>query len=151
MGAGTLPPVTARGRGLRLVATAAVLLTLLAGSAWGEDDHFPFGPFRMFSRTTKSTGRVTAARIEAVTADGEVVTIGHERFGLRRAEVEGQLPRFEDDPELLRHLADAYDEFNPDGVELVGLRLVNDITRLADGRVTSRETRVVAEWAARPR
>ena len=133
---------------MRGVATVVVLVALLAGTAVGEDDHFPFGPFRMFSRTTKSTGRVTAARIEAVTADGQVVTIGHDRFGLRRAEVEGQIPRFRRDPELLRHLAVAYDEFNPDGIELVELRVVNDISRLTDGRVTSRETRVVAEWAA---
>jgi hypothetical protein len=132
---------------VRGVATVLVLVALLAGTAWGEDDHFPFGPFRMFSRTTKSTGRVTASRIEAVTADGTIVTIGHDRFGLRRAEVEGQLPRFRRDPALLRHLADAYDEFNPDGVELVELRVVNDISRLTDGRVTSRETRVVATWA----
>ena len=138
--------MTARGRSIRAVATATVLLTLLAGSAWGEDDHFPFGPFRMFSRTTKSTGRVTASRIEAITADGRTITIADARLGLRRAEVEGQIPRFRRDPALLAHLVDAYERFQPDGPELVELRVVNDISRLTDGRVTSRETRLVAAW-----
>lgn len=131
---------------MRGLATALALVALLAGTAWGEDDHFPFGPFRMFSRTTKPTGRVTASRIEAVTVAGDVVTIDHGAFGLRRAEVEGQLPRFRRDPALLRHLAAAYREANPDGVDVVELRVVNDISRLTDGRVTSRETRVVAAW-----
>ena len=138
--------MTARGRSIRAAATAAVLLMLLAGSAWGEDDHFPFGPFRMFSRTTKSTGRVTASRIEAVTADGRTITIADARLGLRRAEVEGQIPRFRRDPALLAHLVEAYERFQPDGPELVELRVVNDISRLTEGRITGRETRVVATW-----
>ena len=131
---------------MRGVATAVVLVALLAGTAWGEDDLFPFGPFRMFARTTKSTGRVTASRIEAVTADGRTITVGDARFGLRRAEIEGQIPRFRRDPDLLRHLLAAYDRFQPEGPELVEVRVVNDISRLTDGRVTGRETRVVAAW-----
>ena len=138
--------MTARGRSIRALATAGVLLLLLAGTARGEDDHFPFGPFRMFSRTTKSTGRVTASRIEAVTADGRTVTIADARLGLRRAEIEGQIPRFRRDPALLGHLVEAYERFQPDAAELVRLRVVNDISRLTDGRVTSRETLVVATW-----
>lgn len=138
--------MTARGRRLRGLATAMVLVTLLAGTAWGEDDHFPFGPFRMFARTTKPTGRVTAARIEAVTAAGDTITIHDARLGLRRAEVEGQIPRFRRDPALLEHLVAAYDRFQPEGPELVELRVVNDVSRLTDGRVTSRETLVVATW-----
>ena len=139
--------MTARGRTLRAAATALVLVTLVAGTANGEDDHFPFGPFRMFSRTTKSTGRVTAARVEGVTVDGRTVRIVDGSVGLRRAEVEGQIPRFEEDPSLLRHLLVAYERFHPEAAELAELRVVNDISRLTDGRVTSRETKVVATWA----
>jgi hypothetical protein len=126
--------------------TVVALVLLLAGTAWGQDDHFPFGPFRMFAYATKPTGRVTAARIEAVTSGGDLVRVGAHQVGMRRAELEGLIPTFRRDPELLGVLADTYADLQPDAPPLVEVRLEYRIHRLVDGRVTRQEVETLAVW-----
>ncbi len=46
------------GRAVRTVATLAVAVLLTAGTVWGNDDEFPFGPFRMFSTSTPAGSAV---------------------------------------------------------------------------------------------
>ena len=41
--------LSTRGRAVRVAATAVAALLLLLGTVWGQDDDFPFGPFRMYS------------------------------------------------------------------------------------------------------
>lgn len=75
------------------------------------------------------------------------VKAGH--VGLRRAELEGQLRRFEDDPALLGALASAYRRDGPSGPELVELRLQHRIRRVRDRRLSDdEELRTVARWTA---
>lgn len=46
------------GRLVRLLVSVAYLSLLLAGTAFGDDDPFPFGPFRMYSTSTPPNGDV---------------------------------------------------------------------------------------------
>jgi hypothetical protein len=136
------------GRRRRLVASAVVGGLLLAGTLWGEDDHFPFGPFHMFAHANRPTGRVTAAELHAVDASGRAFRVGAAGLGLRRAELEGQIPRFEADPAALAVLADAWRRVHPDAPALLALRLEHHVHRLVDGRVTGEERELLAEWRA---
>lgn len=86
--------------------------------------------------------------MEVVDAAGRAssVEIRSDQVGLRRAEIEGQLDRFERDPSLLRHLAYSYEELHP-GEQVAVLRLYQEVTRLANGRTVGPVTRtLVAEW-----
>jgi hypothetical protein len=123
---------------LRLVVAGAVVALVLAGTLWGQDDDFPVGPFRMYATAAKATGNVRTAELWGVREDGTRVALQAKDVGLRRAELEGQLPRFRHDPSLLRALA------RPD---LVAVRLEERIRRVVDRRVQGEERRVlVAEW-----
>jgi hypothetical protein len=118
------------------------LTLLFAGSAWGEDDHFPFGPFKMYARATKPDGRVAITTMVAVDQAGRSRELLAEDVGLRRAELEGQVPRLRADPSLLAPLA-------PAGT--IELRLVSRGQRLRDGRPIGPVTdRPLAVWRRQP-
>jgi hypothetical protein len=143
----TVVPLRAGGRRRRLVASALVVLLLLAGTAWGRDDDFPFGPFRMYATTQHLDGFTSWFRTEGVLADGSVVDIPTSQLGLRRAELEGQLDRFRQRPELLDLLITAYERRQPDHVPLVELRVVKHRQDLRDGLPVGEPTeRVEVAW-----
>nr|WP_221204037.1 hypothetical protein [Modestobacter versicolor] len=132
---------------VRLVAAAAVLVVVLAGTVWGDDDAFPFGPFRMYSTRADPDQPVISTRVVGLTAAGEEVRLSGGQVGLRRAEFEGQLPRIEADPELLGLLAESYAEANPDAEELVEVQVVQRRFELSAGRPTDTFTdRVIVEY-----
>ena len=144
MAARTLPP---RRRAARVAAFAAGLALLLAGTAWGEDDHFPFGPFRMYSTADDPDGSVLSTYVRAVDADGRVVErVGERHVGLRRAEDEGQLDRVVDDPELLGDLATAFARRHPDAPPWVEVSVVQTAYVLVGGEPTDERTSVLATW-----
>jgi hypothetical protein len=123
---------------LRLAIGAVALVAVLAGTAWGQDDDFPVGPFRMYATAARPTGTVRVAELFGVRADGTRVLLQAHDVGMRRAELEGQLPRFRKDPELLAALA------TPAYVEI---RLEERLRRVVDRRVQRDESRVlVASW-----
>jgi hypothetical protein len=100
--------LTTTGRGLRLLIAGAVLALTLVGTIWGQDDAFPFGPFRMNDDPARST------RIDGLTGDGRRLDITGET-ALRPAEIEGQLPRLRRHPELLAAFAEDYQRRHPGG------------------------------------
>ena len=139
--------LTTAGRRIRGAFTAAVLAALLAGAAWGYDDNFPFGPFRMFSYANKLDGRVASAKVEGTTTSGRVITISAGELAFRRAEIEGQVQRFVADPDLLHLFAETYEELNPEAETLASIRLFYAIDHLVDGRkVGDNEQETLAVW-----
>ena len=126
----------------------AALVALLVGTVIGDDDHFPFGPFRMYSTTNKLDGLVRAAHVEGTTEHGEIVELEWNDLGLRRAEVEGQIDRFQADPELLSSLAVAYSNHVEDAPRLVEIRLMQRLTKLRDGRPTTSSDIELARWVS---
>jgi hypothetical protein len=138
--------LTVRQRRVRGIAFAGVIVLLLAGSLWGDDDHFPFGPMRMYSTTNAPSGRVQVIRFEGVTETGRTIDISTGSFGMRPAEIDGQMDRFRSDPRLLRHLVTAYESISGTETRLDELRLVIGIHRLRDRRSVSYSEDVVARW-----
>jgi hypothetical protein len=123
------------GKARRIAATIVVSLALLAGTFWGNDRHFPFGPFRMYSIANRLDGRIRSAVVEVQTDEAsawvQARTPGD--LGMKRAEIEGQVDRFVAEPALLRHLATAYERLN-EKATVVAVRLRQETTMLRDGR-----------------
>ncbi len=138
--------LSSRGRALRGGATAAALALTLLGTAAGDDDHFPFGPFRMFSTKTSPDGAVRVSLIRGVTVDGAEVRLEMASFGLRRAEFEGQLERIAADPSLLGDLVEARARRRPDARQLREVRLISARWLLEDGRRVGYTETPVAIW-----
>lgn len=138
--------MTVLGRRIRALATVLVLAALLAGAAWGDDDHFPFGPMRMYSTTNSLDDVVNTVKLEGVEAGGAVVAVRTQDLGLRPAEVNGQVARFRRDPSLLRHLIAAYSRANPDRPRLVELRLIYGLWQLEGGEPVSYREEEIARW-----
>ncbi|MEV4489039.1 hypothetical protein AB0K04_02875 [Micromonospora coxensis] len=141
--------LTPRGRAARLAATALGLALLLTGTLWGVDDHFPFGPFRMYSTSEPADAPAPDTRVEGVDRTGAVVALGQDATGIRRAEIEGQQDRYAADPSRLRRVAEAYAERHPDAPELVEVRIVIRWYGIRQGRPTGRWTDETAvRWQA---
>jgi hypothetical protein len=138
--------LTARARRVRVAATALTLLLLVAGTAIGRDDNFPFGPFRMYANTNKLDGVVSKGFIVAETADGKRFRLIGEQFGFRRAELEGQMRFFREDPRLIRHLATAWEQDEPGRPHLALVSVGQTIYKLENGRSTGRRNRIIATW-----
>ena len=140
-----MSPVARRAR---TGVTLALGALLLAGTLVGQDDDFPFGPFRMYSTRDDPDGVVTAARVEAVDAQGRVLVVPDAATGLRRAEIEGQAGRLAADPSLLGEVSRAHDRLHPDEPSYEVVRVVVSETELRDSRPTGLlSEQVVASWS----
>jgi hypothetical protein len=139
--------LTTSGRAARLLATVAAGALLLAGTFWGVDDHFPFGPFRMYSTAPGPDQDAPDTRVEGVDTSGAVVSLTERSTGIRRAEIEGQMAAYEADPTLLRKVAEAYVSRNPGAPALVEVRIVIRHEGVRDSRPTGTHTdETVARW-----
>jgi hypothetical protein len=139
--------LTDAGRRARLAATAVIAVLLLLGTFVGDDDAFPFGPFRMYSTRDAPDGMVLSTRVEAVDSTGRVLVVPDTATGLRRAEIEGQVARFRSDPSLLAALSRAHDRLHPQEPSYDEVRVVERRYLLRDSRPTGEQTeRVVASW-----
>jgi len=139
--------LTTRGRTARLLATVAAGALLLAGTFFGVDDDFPFGPFRMYSTAPGADEPAPDTRVEGVDTTGAILSLTERSTGIRRAEIEGQMAAYEADPSRLRQVADAYAARNPDAPALVEVRIVIRYEGVRDSRPTRTHTdRTVASW-----
>jgi hypothetical protein len=139
--------LTDRGRRIRLLLTVVGALVLLAGTLWGQDDDFPFGPFRMYSTAPDPNGAAKDTRVEAVDASGRTVQLTEANSGIRRAEIEGQQQAYEADPSRLSQVAAAYAQRSPGAAPLREVRIVIRWHLVKHSRPTGTFTdQVVARW-----
>lgn len=130
----------------RLLCSAGLLGGLVWGTFWGLDDHFPFGPFRMYSTTDAVDGPIRSLQFEGTSHSGETFPIPSAHFGLRRAEVDGQVERIRRDPSFLTHFVEVYEELNPDEPSLARLRIFHGIDILEGRRPVSYREEDIAVW-----
>jgi hypothetical protein len=124
-----------------------VAVLLLAGTLVGQDDDFPFGPFRMYSTAPDPDRSSPDTRVEGVDASGRTVVMSEVNSGIRRAEIEGQQQQFVADPSRLRQVAAAYAKRNPAAPALVEVRIVIRWQGIKDSRPTGISTdEIVAKW-----
>ncbi|WP_084516707.1 hypothetical protein [Microtetraspora niveoalba] len=146
-----VPPAAALsggGRAVRLVAAALCAALLVVGTFWGDDDAFPFGPFRMYSTSTPPNGNIHVMVLKARMPDGSWREVPLESVvvGVNRAEVEGRIPSFQAQPELVGRLVEAHDKLRPAEPRWTGARLVMRYLKLRERRFVGTEEKVVAEW-----
>jgi hypothetical protein len=141
--------LTDRGRRIRVVVTLAGALLLIVGTLWGQDDDFPFGPFRMYSTAPDPNGAAKDTRVEGVDTGGRTVQLTEANSGIRRAEIEGQQQAYETDPTRLGRIAAAYAEHTPGATPLRTVRIVVRWHGVKHSRPTGTWTdQVVATWTA---
>lgn len=134
------------GRFVRAGAVVAVAALAITGSLFGQDDDFPFGPFRMYSTTDDPNKPVVEILVFATDEHGRRFELNENNSGVRRAEVEGQLAKFVDDLSLEAAMADAWNRRHPS--EPVGrVDIVQRAHELSQGSPTGRVTdTVLATW-----
>jgi hypothetical protein len=139
-----------RGRAARVVVTAIGAVLLLAGTLWGVDDDFPFGPFRMYSTAPGPNEDAPDTRVEGVDSTGRTVLLTEVNSGLRRAEIEGQQQEYVADPTRLQQVAIAYAEKSPGAAPLKIVRIVIHWVGIEHSRPTgTSHDQVIASWTAR--
>ncbi|MDQ3958139.1 MAG: hypothetical protein M3273_07445 [Actinomycetota bacterium] len=131
----------------RLASAVIVAVLLSAGTFWGDDDNFPFGPFRMYSTKQGLDGQVRATEVDGLTASGEWIGIRFDDFGLRRADIEGQLGKLAQPPkEVLASMAVAYDRFGRGEERIVALRLRERTYDVENGVPVGETVETIAVW-----
>jgi hypothetical protein len=139
--------LSVRGRWIRVVATLLCGGLLLAGTLFGGDDDFPFGPFRMYSTGPDPNGDAKDTRVEGTDVAGRTVQITEGNSGIRRAEIEGQEGAYVATPARLERVADAYAEHSPGAAELRSVRIVVRWHGIEHARPTgTHRDEVIAEW-----
>jgi hypothetical protein len=139
-----------RGRAARVVVTAIGAVLLLAGTLWGVDDDFPFGPFRMYSTAPGPNEDAPDTRVEGVDTTGRIVVLTEANSGLRRAEIEGQQQEYVDNPARLQQVALAYADRSPGAAPLKTVRIVVHWVGIEHSRPTgTSHDQVIASWTAR--
>lgn len=139
--------MTTRARSARVALGAACFLALIGGTVWGDDDNFPLGPFRMYSVKNELDGEVRAVEIQGTTRSGRVITIPYADFGLRRADIQGQLGKLEEPPrKVLAALHRALVRLDPTPPQFTELRLRERTYDLEDGRPVGESVETQATW-----
>ena len=133
---------------IRLIAPLVVAALLVLGTWRGDDDNFPFGPFRMYSTAQRLDGEVRALQLWAMDEDGRWTSVLSEEFGLRRADLEGQVGRQAVPPAVvLEHLAATYGRLHGT-FPFRALQLRLRIYQLSNGQPVSERLEVIGTWRA---
>jgi hypothetical protein len=140
------------GRAWRALLLLVLTSLFLGGTAVGQDDWWPFSPWRMFSTSTSPSGSVNSLRIEAQIGNDptwQLAPLVPSSVGLNRAEVEGRIPQITADPTILGTLARSHAELRPDEPPWRAVRVVRHEVLLQGGVPTGeiRDTEL-AQWNA---
>ncbi|HZE50699.1 MAG TPA: hypothetical protein VE074_14110 [Jatrophihabitantaceae bacterium] len=140
--------VSRRGVAVRLAAVAAVLALVFAGTLYGQDDDFPFGPFRMYSTRDNPNGEVRELRVQLLLASGGVLDVTNASGAPRRAELEGRIGDLTARPGELAKLAPLYAAHAHGQART--LRLIWLVHPLHHGRSARPTTSIICSVPVRP-
>jgi hypothetical protein len=121
----------------RIAATVLGIGLLLNGSLRMSDDAWPVGPLSQYAFSPAKDTTIVITRVEGLLADGRRIDLPLrvETAGISRAEIESRIPQITADPSLLGSVADGWSSRHRGVPRLVRVWLVQDQTRLVDGRV----------------
>lgn len=133
-----------RGKQIRYVLVLVLAALLLWGTFFGDDDNFPFGPFRMYSTKQELDGEVRAIEMYAQDSSGEWTRLGFAAFGTRPADIEGQLGKLAEPPErILGWMVEAYENIHEEPFPYEVLELRQRTYDLEDGRSVGESVEVL--------
>jgi hypothetical protein len=139
------------GRSVRVAVTVVAALTLLAGTLWGSDDDFPFGPFSMYAGVNAPNDPAPDTRVEGTDTTGTTLLLNENNAGVRRAEIEGEEASYIANPNLLASIADAYARLNPTAPRIVKVALIVRLYEIHNDRITGAwRDDVRATWTGVP-
>ena len=132
----------------RIAASVIGIGLLLNGSLRMSDDVWPLGPLSQYAFSPAKDATIVITRVEGRLADGRRIDLPLriETAGISRAEIEARIPQITADPSLLRSVADGWSSRHRGEPRLIQLWLVQDQTRLLDGRVGSARPVELATW-----
>ncbi|GAA0037192.1 MULTISPECIES: hypothetical protein [Brevibacterium] len=146
-------PMSKLGMGWRIAVTAVALIILTAGQFLNTNDFFPLGSLTQYATAKDLNGEVNSTCIAAQFPGEDEprrLAFNTATVGIERGDVESQLQRVIDNPELLQTLADSYIRLHPGQPEPEKMILCRDTTQLSNGRsVGEPVTRTLAEWEVR--
>jgi hypothetical protein len=137
-----------RGRVVRLVATAAAAAGVVYGTVAGAEKMFPAGPMTQYAFYVPPDGAVHSIQVYADTTAGTHVPVhlSPSGVGIKRADIEIQLPAIQRDPSLLRTIAVAQRRLHPDQPQYVRLYVVDTVIPLHDRVPQPSHTEVLVSW-----
>jgi len=144
--------VSPRGRLVRLVVTVLALGGIAYGSIGGSNKLFPFGPMTQYAFYVSPDGVVKSTTVWADTTAGTYVHVrlDPQGVGVKRADVEAQLPAIVANPSLLRTISTAQRRLHPNQPQFTKLYVIQTVYQLHD-RVPSGYTRnTIATWTVQP-
>jgi hypothetical protein len=132
----------------RIAASLLGIGLLLNGSLRMSDDVWPFGPLSQYAFSPTKDATIVITRVEGLLADGRRIDLPLrvETAGISRAEIEARIPQLTADPSLLRSVADGWTSRHPGEPALIRVWIVQDQTRLDDGRVGPSRLVELASW-----
>ena len=132
----------------RIAASLIGIGLLLNGSLRMSDDVWPVGPLSQYAFSPAKDATIVITRVEGLLADGRRIDLPLrvETAGISRAEIEARIPEITADPSLLRSVADGWSSRHRDEPALLRVWLVQDQTRLVDGRVGPTRLVELAAW-----
>lgn len=147
-------PHTVRGlstlqRSWRVILVGIGLIILSIAQIISTNDWFPLGSLSQYSYARPLDSPTKAVRIRALTEAGNDrgVSLSKGGIGIERAEIEGQVQRIIDNPQMLEGIARAYSERNPENPAFVELRMERVIRYVEDGKPTGEEDiEVLTTW-----
>lgn len=132
----------------RIAATVLGIGLLLNGSLRMSDDAWPVGPLSQYAFSPAKDTTIVITRVEGQLADGRRIDLPLrvETAGISRAEIEARIPEITADPSLLRSVSDGWTSRHPVEPALLQVWLVQDQTRLVNGRVGPTRLVELASW-----
>jgi hypothetical protein len=140
------------GRRWRLTVTAVALGCVAFGTVHGAEKMFPAGPMTQYAFYVSPNGSVDSITVTADTTVGTHVPVelNAAGVGIKRADIEIQLPRIERDPSRLQAIADAQRQLHPSEPGYTELYVVDTGVRLQDRVPGAKTARVLVTWKVRP-
>jgi hypothetical protein len=137
-----------RGRVIRLVVLAAAAALLLYGTVAGNDDNFPFGPFKMYALYFPPNAVISSTTVEAHTADGHTVVVTQADTGVSHADFELELGSYEANPQRLGALAATFHRRFPNAPPYVEVWIEQTRWQLQNRGVIDRSLVRLVDWHA---
>ncbi|MGN6751102.1 MAG: hypothetical protein ACTHJJ_00945 [Intrasporangium sp.] len=137
------------GRVVRVALLITVSVGIVAGTWQRNDQGWPFAPMSQFAfAISSSDGEIHSRYLEATTVDGERVRLDLSRgaLGLQRAEIEGQLWSFTQDPALLQAIAVLHSRRAPEAPRLTRVDVMDDVRLVRGGVAGEARTVTVVSW-----
>jgi hypothetical protein len=140
--------LTRRGQAVRLAATVLAGACVAYGTVAGSEKMFPAGPMTQYAFYVAPNGRVESIQVYADTTAGThvAVDLSPRGIGIKRADIEIQLPAIERNPALLREIAVAQRRLHPDQPQYTKLFVVDTVVLLRDRVPQPSRQVVLASW-----